>query len=102
MIQFEWDPAKAKSNLRKHGVAFEDAMIIFNDPYVISEQDRIVDGQLRWQSIGLLRGSLMLMVAHTSEAGDGVEPERVRIISARQANRQERTKYEQNRAKDVG
>lgn len=47
MIQFEWDPAKAKSNERKHGVVFEDAMLIFNDPHLISEQDRIVDGELR-------------------------------------------------------
>ena len=52
MIQFEWDRAKAKANEKKHGVSFEDSIHIFDDPYVLSEQDRIEDGEQRWQSIG--------------------------------------------------
>lgn len=47
MIQFEWDEAKARSNKRKHGVSFEDAMHIFDDPYAVAEQDRIERGELR-------------------------------------------------------
>src|SRR6185437_5459594 len=100
MIEFEWDAVKAKSNERKHGVVFEDAMLIFDDPYVISEQDRIVEGEQRWQSIGIVRGIHFLLVAHTSETGEREGPERVRIISARKANRQERARYEQNRTED--
>lgn len=42
MIQFEWDPAKAKSNARKHGVTFEEATLVFQDPNIHSEQDRVV------------------------------------------------------------
>jgi uncharacterized protein len=41
VIRFEWDEAKAKSNERKHGVRFEDAMLVFADPYALVEQDRI-------------------------------------------------------------
>jgi uncharacterized DUF497 family protein len=51
MILFEWDEAKAKSNSRKHGVSFELARLAFADPFAISEQNRIVDGELRWRTI---------------------------------------------------
>jgi hypothetical protein len=44
-MRFEWDETKAKSNLRKHGVAFEDAMLAFADPYAVSQQDRIEGGE---------------------------------------------------------
>ena len=52
MILFEWDEAKAKSNERKHGVRFEDAMLVFADPYALVEQDRMEGGELRWQTLG--------------------------------------------------
>ena len=41
MVRFEWDAAKAKTNERKHGVRFEDAMLVFADPYALVDQDRI-------------------------------------------------------------
>ncbi len=59
------------------------------------EQDRIVAGELRWRTIGLVEGVATLPVAHTTlEWG---EDEMVRIISARRANRHERKRYEENR-----
>lgn len=96
MVLFEWDEAKAKSNQRKHGVSFEDAMLIFADPFALVEQDRVEDGELRWQTLGLAGGIALLLIAHTvrTEAEDEI----IRIISARRANRKERQRYDQNRA----
>ena len=97
MILFEWDEEKARSNERKHGVSFERAKFAFDDPYALLEQDRIESGELRWQTIGLVEGIIILLIAHTIvEQG---ENEIIRIISARRANRQEQRRYEQNREK---
>ena len=66
MIQFEWDPMKARTNQRKHGVSFEDAMQVFEDPYALFEQDRTGEAEeLRWQALGLAGGVAVLLVAHT-------------------------------------
>ncbi len=98
MILFEWDERKAFANRRRHGISFENAMQVFDDSRSVSEPDRIVDGELRWQTVGLFRGATLLMVAHTvSEEG---QDEVVRIISARRANRMEHIRYGQNRQKD--
>lgn len=98
MVLFEWDEAKAGTNVRKHGVRFEDAMLAFADPFALVDQDRIAGGELRWQTLGLVGGILLLLVAHTvrSEAEDEV----IRIISARRATRKERQRYDENRAKN--
>lgn len=99
MTLFEWDPVKAQSNRRKHGVTFENAMRVFADSGSISQPDRIVDGELRWQTIGIFDGMTVLTVAHTVyEEG---EAEVIRIISARRSNRQERSRYGQIRSKDA-
>ena len=102
MIQFEWDDAKARANERKHGVSFKAAIGVFEDPYVISEPDRMIDGELRWQSVGMIEGMLILLVAHTSELSDQHGTEVVRVISARRANRKERKRSDENRANDSG
>jgi uncharacterized protein len=99
MIRFEWDETKASSNKRKHGVSFDDAMHVFADPYALSEQDRVEDGELRWQTLGLVAGVVVLLVAHTVR-GEG-QDEVIRIISARRANRKERSRYEENRKQDA-
>jgi uncharacterized DUF497 family protein len=91
--RFEWDPAKATANLRKHGVSFETATRVFADPHALFEQDRTVDGELRWQAIGVVDGCVMLMVAHAVQELDSVEG--IRIISARRANHKERRRYEE-------
>jgi uncharacterized DUF497 family protein len=63
MLRFEWDEAKAKSNLRKHGVRFEDAMLVFADPFALVEQDRSEGRELRWQTLGLVGDIVLLLVA---------------------------------------
>lgn len=90
--EFEWDTNKAKSNLIKHGIRFEEAVLVFYDPYHLSLQDRHENGEFRWQTIGLVHGLIVIMVAHTVrfESGDEV----IRIISARKADRKERSRYE--------
>ena len=95
-IRFEWDEAKAASNLAKHRVSFEVAARVFADPFLLTAQDRIENGEHRWQSIGMVDGYLVLLVAHTAgEDEDGTEI--IRIISARKAEPKERKRYEQDR-----
>ena len=90
---FEWDGRKAETNFRKHGVRFEEAALVFGDPFALSEQDRIENGEQRWQTIGMVGGCLLLLVAHTVRFEEkGVEV--IRIISARRVNRKERRRYE--------
>ncbi|ETS04094.1 membrane protein [Bartonella henselae] len=93
-IRFEWDEAKAKSNLEKHRVSFEIAARVFADPFAMVKQDRIENGEYRWQTLGLVDGFLLLLVAHTvHDDKDGIEV--IRIISARRANLKERKRYEE-------
>lgn len=90
MIQFQWDPAKARVNLRKHGVHFREAASVFRDPLGITifdpdhseEEDRFI-------TFGFSSGGRLLMVAHTHRG------ERIRIISARELTREERMAYEE-------
>ncbi|RZJ95341.1 MAG: BrnT family toxin [Brevundimonas sp.] len=92
-MKFEWDPEKARSNLAKHGVAFELAVKVFDDPSAAAELDRIVDGEARWRTIGRVRFTTILFVAHTwTDAADEVH---VRVISARKANRREVSAYDE-------
>lgn len=93
MTLFEWSDAKARTNIRKHGVSFELARSVFKDPRIILLADRVVDGEQRWQAIGSAEGRILLMVAHT--VNDNGEDERIRIISARKASRQETRIYEE-------
>ena len=98
MVRFEWDETKARSNARKHGVRFEDAMLVFADPYALVEQDRMEGGEFRWQTLGLAGGVVLLLVAHTVRSEQ--EDEIIRIISARKAVRKERKRYDENRKKE--
>src|SRR5689334_18052852 len=93
MLIFEWDEQKAASNRRKHGVSFEEAAQVFDDPFARAEQDRVEDSEARWRTIGMTEGVILLVVAHTSLDNDGDEV--IRIISARHATRKERIRYEQ-------
>lgn len=90
-MDFTWDDRKNRTNQRKHGVSFEAACLVFDDPFHISLQDREVDGEPRWQTIGRAAGLYILTVAHRIEEED----EAVRIISARKATREERRIYEE-------
>jgi uncharacterized protein len=90
-MRFYWDPNKSRANLRKHGISFETASQVFDDPNQLSIQDRFEDGEERWQTTGLINGTTVLIVAHTVTSEDVEEV--VRIISARKATPLERRRY---------
>jgi len=94
IVRFSWDEDKNTINKGKHGVSFEAAQYVFDDPFFVAVQDRFVEGEERWQTTGMVAGVTLLLVAHTW-IDDGQE-ERIRIISARLANRKERQNYERN------
>ena len=77
---------------------FEDAMLVFADPYALVEQDRLEGGELRWQTLGLVGGIVLLLIAHTVR--NEQEGEIIRIISARKAVRKERKRYDENRKEE--
>ena len=88
-LEFEWDEAKATLNLRKHGVAFAEASTIFVDPLAVTISDLLhSEGEVRFLLLGLSKAGRLLVVSHVDRG------ERIRIISARDANRQERREYE--------
>lgn len=91
-MDFEWDGAKAKSNLNKHGVAFEGAVHVFLDPARLEAEDETMDyGEARVVTIGIVEG-VVLSVVYTWRGW------RRRLISARKATRQERRRYETGQA----
>ncbi len=92
-MRFEWDERKNRSNERKHGVSFDVASVVFDDPMHVMTPDRLVDGELRWRTIGEVHGKYLLLVAHTFEEED---EDLVRIVSAREATAHERREYENN------
>lgn len=94
-FEFDWDPAKAEANRRKHGVAFEDAMGVFNDPLALSRLDEESgQGEERWVTIGRNPSSNLLLVVHTYMELSA-ERAAVRIISARRPTRRETRQYEE-------
>ena len=94
--RFVWDEAKSRKNRQKHGITFQLAARVFLDPLHHSVQDRIVDGERRWQTVGEVEGTRLLLVAHTivEEGPDHALVEVIRIVSARRAERKERKSYE--------
>lgn len=94
-MRFEWDDAKDRRNLAKHGINFDVAKSVFQDPFALSIQDRIVEEEERWQTLGAIGGMVVVMVAHTYAETEGEEV--VRIVSARKATPLERKAYEQAR-----
>ena len=90
-VVFEWDEQKNASNWKKHRINFEEAIQVFADPNILFIQDREVEGEERWQAVGLAEDIQLLLVAHTSVEEDGTEI--IRVISARLADRTERQRY---------
>ncbi len=99
MLRFSWDRNKAASNSRKHGVSFEIAVRVFSDPFALTEQDRVEAGEYRWQTLGMIEGGRLIVVAHTAEVED--EADTIRIISARRAQRHERRRYEEEKYRNL-
>jgi uncharacterized protein len=90
-FRFHWDPPKARANLKKHGVSFEEAATVFGDPLslTIVDPEHSTPAEARLISLGLATSGRLLVVAHT-ESGDDI-----RLISARLATRRERRDYEE-------
>ncbi|MBZ5671634.1 MAG: BrnT family toxin [Acidobacteriia bacterium] len=92
-MRFVWDEGKNRRNRAKHKVSFETAKVVFEDALAVSIQDRIVEAEQRWETLGLVGGAVVLLVAHTYEEESGEEI--IRIVSARKATPRERMLYEQ-------
>lgn len=92
-IKFDWDPGKARRNLRKHRIDFNEGSTVFADTLsiTISDPDHS-DGEDRWVTVGLSNRYRLLVVVHTEE------DETIRIISVRTANPIERKKNEEGNA----
>jgi uncharacterized DUF497 family protein len=88
-MKFQWNPSKASSNTKKHGVSFEEAVTVFGDPLAVTilDPDHSI-GEFRLLTIGYSRSQRLLVVSHTERKDE------VRLISARLANKQERKNYE--------
>lgn len=86
---FEWDAAKAETNVRKHGVSFEAAASAFADPFglVMGDPDHSADED-RFVLLGLSAAASLLVVCHCFREGA-----RIRIVSARRATRRENDQY---------
>ena len=90
---FIWDPGKAEANIKKHGVSFDLAVTVFNDPLHLSVLDGKERGEERWTTVGLAADSRTLVVVHLYR--DLGNNEIVRIISARKATRKVKKQYEE-------
>jgi uncharacterized protein len=94
-FNFSWDPAKAASNVAKHGIEFSKAADVFKDPQAISIQDdEHSQTELRWITMGLISTGTVVVVAHTyhEDVNGSVD---IRIISARPATPSERRKFQE-------
>lgn len=92
-MRWTWDPDKDRRNRRIHGISFDTAQLVFDDPLAISRPDRHATEE-RWQTVGLI-GHVIVLVVHTWPERDPDTGEDVgRIISARKATRHEREAYE--------
>jgi uncharacterized DUF497 family protein len=88
-VKFEWDRDKAKSNVRKHQVSFDEAVTVFYDPLAatVDDTDHSI-GERRYLTIGYSARGRLLVVAHTERGAA------VRIITARRATAEERKRHE--------
>ena len=91
-VKYEWDPKKNQANLRSHGVSFETASLVFDDPNIVYRTDvKHSDSEERDIAIGVAGQGGILFVVNTIR-GDG-EQEIIRIISARPATKVEKREY---------
>lgn len=89
-MHFEWDPVKARRNLRKHGVTFEEASSVFYDSLAVTGADPdYSEGEERMVTFGVSSSGRLLVVAHTERS------DAIRIISARVATKHEGYIYEE-------
>ena len=89
-MRFEWDETKNQSNQTKHGIDFQAASAVFDDPYLLVVQDRFENDEERWKATGVIEGMYVVLVAHTYRLDADQNEEIVRIISARAASSKEK------------
>ena len=89
-MEFEWDPGKARENLRKHGVDFADAVIALEDENALTIEDRD-HNELRFKTLGMGPSLNVLFVVHCEQSANSI-----RIISARKADKKETRVYYQD------
>lgn len=87
-MDFIWDPRKAASNVKKHGVAFDEAATVFADPLALAIEDALDPG--RTLLLGLSMRARILVVVHVE-----IDDATIRIVSARRATSHERRRYEE-------
>lgn len=90
MISFEWDINKAASNLKKHGISFEEAQSVFYDDFAVQFYDSDSESEDRFLMLGMSREARILIVCHCERDSGNT----IRIISARKATRSEREFYQ--------
>ncbi len=87
-MKFQFDPAKAASNVKKHGVSFADAEGVFYDPLAIHQEDPFSAWEERWLALGLGSNGQLLVAVYT------LREKEIRLISVRRATPHERKTYE--------
>lgn len=87
IMGFEWDEDKNRLNIEKHGISFEEAVHVFDDVHLSRVDTREDYGEMREITIGIIAGTIVVVVVHTDR------DEAIRIISARKANKRERSDY---------
>jgi len=87
-VRFQFDPTKATSNLKKHGVSFADAEGVFYDPLAVHQVDPDSEDEERFVAVGMGSAGVVLVIVYT------LRGEEIRLISARRATRHEVKSYE--------
>jgi len=86
-MDIEFDPVKAQSNFKKHGISFEEAVSCLLDPMALAHEDDSIEGEQRWVLLGMSHAARLLTVVYA------IRGERIRLISARKATRKETKSY---------
>ena len=94
-MKFQFDPAKATSNVKKHKVSFADAEGVFYDPLAIHREDPYSKDEERFVAVGLGNASQILVVVYT------FREEEIRLVSARRATRREVKEYDNNSCGEI-
>ena len=92
-MRFEWDPPKAKANLREHGVSFAEAVTVLEDDHALTREDPDADEEVRFVTLGLSDVGNLLVVVYAYR-----EPDILRMISAWKANKRQKVLYEKGRS----
>lgn len=90
-MSYQWDPKKAASNLRKHGIDFADAVGVFEDEWALTLDKQVVENEQRFVTVGMDFLGRIIVVVYTYRNDD------MRLISARSATKKERKEYEHKR-----